>query len=94
MEKIIPLENKLIPETCYVFKHSIQCPISTRAAEEVKQIPLDIPLYWINVIEQRPLSNWIAETYQVKHESPQLLRIEKNKVAKIWNHHHIKRSLS
>lgn len=93
MASIIPLEKAELPSTCYVFKNSTICPVSKKAAEEVHKFSLAIPLYWINVIEQRPLSNWIAETYQVKHESPQLLEIKDGKVVKVWNHHQIKQTV-
>ncbi|MHC5080357.1 MAG: monothiol bacilliredoxin BrxC family protein [Planctomycetota bacterium] len=88
---ILPLTEKKLPGSCYVFKHSTRCPVSTRAAGEVKGQSLDLPLYWINVIEQRDLSDWVAETYGVKHESPQLLRIENQDVTTVWNHGEIRR---
>ena len=36
MSEIINLEDKNLPESCYVFKHSTVCPISFGAADEVK----------------------------------------------------------
>ncbi len=87
---IIELTKQELPANCYVFKHSTRCPISSAAAEEVRNASFSIPLYWINVVEQRALSNWITETYNVQHESPQLLLIEQGKVESNWTHRAIK----
>jgi bacillithiol system protein YtxJ len=86
------LHEKKLPETCYVFKHSTRCPISSRAAEVVKGSEDVLPhtLYWINVVEQRELSNWVAEEYGAQHQSPQLLLIREGKVAGNWTHGAIK----
>ena len=46
----------------------------------------DLPVYWVNVIEQRPLSNWVADAYGVRHQSPQLLRISAGTVEAQWSH--------
>lgn len=89
MTTIQPLEEQNLPVDCYVFKHSTQCPISAAAAEVVRGAELEMPLYWINVIEQRPLSNWVAEEYDTVHASPQLLKIKAGKVDKAWTHHKI-----
>ena len=65
MATIIELSKKELPETAYLFKHSTRCPISSSAAEAVKKSELN-PLYWINVVEQRELSNWFSESYGVE----------------------------
>lgn len=83
------LSEKKLPANCYIFKHSTRCPVSAAAAENVKQISWKMPLYWINIVEQRDLSNWVEDTFGVKHESPQLLLVEENKVIKVWNHREI-----
>ncbi len=87
----IPLENKNLPPTCFVFKHSTTCPVSARAATEVKEMRTGIPVYLIKVREQRELSNWVAETFGVTHESPQLILIREGKMEEVWNHGEIRR---
>ncbi|MHC4600372.1 MAG: monothiol bacilliredoxin BrxC family protein [Planctomycetota bacterium] len=86
MESIRPLQEKRLPDVCYVFKHSTKCPVSLRAADRVKGESWSRPLYWINVIEQRELSNWVAEKFGVKHESPQLILVENGAAERVWNH--------
>lgn len=86
MSQIIDLKEKSLPQTCYVFKHSTACPISFTAADNVRLAIFDLPLYWINVREQRDLSNWVASEYGVTHQSPQLILIEEGKATKSWSH--------
>ncbi|HTP60028.1 MAG TPA: bacillithiol system redox-active protein YtxJ [Spirochaetia bacterium] len=93
MSTIIPLNDKTLPPSCLVFKHSTACGVSARAAKEVEALQTDIPVYWVNVREQRDLSNWIAETYQVTHESPQLILLAEGKAAKSWSHFQVNREL-
>ena len=92
MSTIIPLNSEELPENCFIFKHSTQCSISGAAAEQVRGYSWALPLYWVNVIEQRSLSNWIADKFGVEHESPQLLRVENGAVAGVLNHRAIVQS--
>lgn len=65
------------------FKHSTACPISRMAYEKLRtNYPLDLSqadIYYIGVIEQRPLSNYLADKLSVKHESPQMIVLKKGK---------------
>ncbi|QFT90227.1 hypothetical protein FIU87_16305 [Bacillus sp. THAF10] len=73
------------------FKNSTTCPISQAAFEEFDHFAADeseIPCYYLNVQEARPLSNQIAEEYAIKHESPQALFFKNGKV--VWNASHWK----
>jgi bacillithiol system protein YtxJ len=89
---IVPLSEKKLPENCLVYKHSTTCPISATAGQEVRAMKTDIPIYWINVREQRELSNWVADAYQVTHESPQLILIRDGKPQKVWSHYEVNRT--
>lgn len=91
MSAIIHLDRPELPPTCYVFKHSTTCPISARAAIEVEAMESAIPIYRIDVREQRELSDWVADAFGVVHESPQLILIKDGKVADVWNHGAIRR---
>ena len=90
MSTIQPLKEKSLPEDCLVFKHSTTCPVSASAAQEVRRIQTELPIMWINVREQRDLSNWVAETYGVAHESPQLILIRGGKPEQAWSHYDVK----
>ncbi len=86
-----PLEREGLPEAFYIFKHSTTCPISARAAKEIASAATALPVFQVNVREQRELSNWVADAYGIEHESPQLLLIRSGKVERVWNHHEISR---
>jgi bacillithiol system protein YtxJ len=93
MPKIIDVKESKLPDTCLVYKHSTACPLSATAAVEIKAMPESVEIHWINVIEQRPISNWVESHYGIRHESPQLLKIKDGKVVDSWSHHDVKRDL-
>lgn len=64
-----------------VFKHSTSCPISAEAYEQWQSYMQsgpnpEIEYALVHVIESRPVSNLIADTLNVKHESPQVLFVK------------------
>jgi bacillithiol system protein YtxJ len=63
-----------------IFKHSTRCSISMMAKRRFEldwdKLPTDIPLYFLDLIKHRDLSNKIAHEFQVHHESPQILLIK------------------
>ncbi|QDI91208.1 bacillithiol system redox-active protein YtxJ [Salicibibacter halophilus] len=59
-----------------LFKNSTTCPISSNAFDEFKAFATEhpeVPVYYLNVQEARPLSEYVATYWDVKHESPQAL---------------------
>jgi bacillithiol system protein YtxJ len=86
---IVNLEREALPADAYVFKHSTRCPTSAAAAARVRAARLDLPVYWIDVIERRVLSDWVESHLGVQHESPQLIEIRGGKVTRVLNHHAI-----
>lgn len=54
---------------------------------------LDSPIYEVNVIDNRPLSNKIAADLSVSHESPQLIVIENGEVVFHTSHNNIRRDV-
>ncbi|MGC4376066.1 bacillithiol system redox-active protein YtxJ [Fictibacillus sp. Mic-4] len=93
LQKLLSSEefNQAVNEkdVVFVLKNSTTCPISQAAFDEYEKFANDhegIPFYYLNVQDARPLSNEIAETYKVKHESPQVLLFKNNQV--IWHDSH------
>lgn len=75
----------------FMFKHSLTCPISYAAFEEYKEFINEHPevtSFYLAVQEARPLSAHIAETFAIKHESPQAFYIMDGKV--VWHDSHRK----
>lgn len=58
-----------------VFKHSTCCSISSFALKQFeREYDLqDVNLVFIDVLQQRELSNYIAEKWNIVHQSPQAL---------------------
>jgi bacillithiol system protein YtxJ len=72
-----------------IFKHSTQCSISGQAYEEFTDFAEgvhDLLCGVVLVIENRKLSNAIAERFGVRHESPQVLLIKDGR--KVWHASH------
>ncbi|WP_114941079.1 bacillithiol system redox-active protein YtxJ [Mucilaginibacter endophyticus] len=63
-----------------IFKHSTRCSISMMAKRRFEldwdNLPENMPLYFLDLIKHRDLSNQVAQLFQVHHESPQLLLIK------------------
>lgn len=93
MKKINTVEefNQVLAdnEAILFLKHSLTCPISQAGFEQYQQYTANndkVHAYYLAVQEARPLSNYIAETYGVKHESPQALLFADDQV--VWNASH------
>lgn len=62
-----------------IFKHSTTCPISSIAKMRIDDDWNNklVQLYYLDLIAHRDVSNQIAERFEVVHESPQALVIDK-----------------
>jgi len=62
-----------------IFKHSTRCSVSNMAKRRFEQgwegIPEGTPVYYLDLISYRDISNAVATTFSIHHESPQLLLI-------------------
>ena len=91
-EDVGELLNGSNREPVFLLKHSSQCPISAEVYSAFSEFDRQGPANraWtcalVRVIEERPLSNQIAERLGVEHESPQLLLISGSKV--LWHDSH------
>jgi len=63
-----------------IFKHSTRCSISMMVKKRFELdwnlLPEDMPLYFLDLIKHRDISNQIASDFFVHHESPQMLVIK------------------
>jgi len=79
----------------FVFlKHSTTCPISHAAYTEFLAFASayeNVPLYFLQVQDDRELSNYIAEKTAIKHESPQLFIFENGEAVYNTSHFSIKK---
>jgi len=90
MEQLNALTDDSTGKTQVIFKHSTSCGISSivlRSFEKQYQdVEEKVDFYFLNIQQNRALSNEIAVRFGIRHESPQLLVI-RNKTA-VFNTSH------
>ncbi|KGP73666.1 bacillithiol system redox-active protein YtxJ [Pontibacillus yanchengensis] len=84
-EEVLEKHDKFL-----LLKHSLTCPISADAEKTFERYDeeTDTPLYILPIQQARELSNYIAEEFGVKHQSPQALLFDQKQVkwdASHWN---------
>lgn len=83
--------NESATHPVFVFKHSTACPISSEAHRHVAKYAQsanddDPKVYMVRVIEERPVSNQIADELALQHKSPQLILVKDRQV--LWSASH------
>ncbi len=77
-----------------IFKHSNSCLISRDIEKDILDWQNDklitYPIYKVTVQTQPALSKKIEEVFKIKHESPQIIIINKEEVTYSRNHRNIK----
>lgn len=85
--------NKLLEDTDriqVIYKHSFTCGTSVMAKPVVEDVMKEFEdkavFHFINVKQNRPVSNYITKVTGVRHESPQILILHKGDV--YWHESH------
>lgn len=70
-----------IEKPVVIFKHSTRCGISSMALNRLERSWKDeemkeVDAYFLDLIQHRDLSQAVAQMYDIRHESPQLLLIK------------------
>lgn len=90
MEDLDAAEQISNDKTVVLFKHSTRCSISRfvlKQFENAFDIPADkMQIYFLDLIEYRPISNAIAERFEVTHQSPQMIVLKEGK--SVYNSSH------
>ena len=76
-EQIKQIITKSQTRAQVIFKHSTRCSISSVALQRLQRVsqPADIDFYFLDLLSYRNVSNKIVQTFEVPHESPQVLVI-------------------
>jgi len=85
----LALEEALKAEHAILFKHSPRCPVSAEALTEIEEFARRqpaTPVYLVDVLAQRPLSQRIAADLGIPHESPQAILLQRGKP--LWHGSH------
>ena len=79
VEQLPDIVERSTEVPCFVFKHSISCPISALSKHRLEHYwdlaESRAEFYFLDLIRHRDVSNLVAGTFQVRHESPQVLLI-------------------
>lgn len=80
-------------EPSIIFKHSTRCPVSKVVKNsfitESVLLPENVKVYHLDLIKYRDLSNQIAQHWNVRHESPQVLLIQNDRCHYDASHNNI-----
>lgn len=93
-EQLDKIENESKEKTIVVFKHSTRCGISKMVLNNFER-NYDLKdedghkLYFLDLLANREISNKVAERFEVRHESPQLLILKEGIVVEHVSHHSI-----
>lgn len=77
-----------------IFKHSTRCSTSQLVKSRLERgaQPEAIDFYYLDLLSHRPISNKVAETFGIHHESPQILVIRDGKC--VFDESHLGISMS
>jgi len=77
-----------------IYKHSTQCGMCDSAIEEVRDFegrhPAAAAIYYLDLWAHREVSDAVARTLGVRHESPQVILLKDGKVQAVLNHRAIR----
>jgi bacillithiol system protein YtxJ len=92
LEDLNNLSNKPHTHGVLLFKHSTRCAVSHAALRALSaRWPFekeDLPVFLLDILRFRSLSNQISDLYGIRHESPQILFIKKGLCAGNASHEH------
>lgn len=84
IDQIATIKEQSKSEVVLLFKHSTRCGISRMVIKQFEkkftEDMKDLKVYYLDLLNYRSISDEVGYTFQVRHESPQLLII-KNGVA-------------
>lgn len=76
-----------------IFKHSTRCGISAHAKYRLESewnfSPDELDFYYLDLLAHRPVSNHIAESLKVTHQSPQIILLRQGNAVFNTSHHMI-----
>lgn len=83
------LKAALSQEWAVLYKHSDRCWMCALAIRQVRRFAKsnpETPVYQVNVIEGREISNALAQSLGIPHQSPQVMVLNAGRV--VWHDSH------
>ena len=79
LDQLSEIKEQSKGETILIFKHSTRCGISSMVIKRFEQLfdesMQQVKVYYLDLLNHREVSNEVGYTFQVMHQSPQLLII-------------------
>lgn len=84
LEQVEEIKNESGRGPVLIFKHSHRCNISRTALDRLERNwsekeMANVKPYFLDLLSNRKLSDELADVFNVEHESPQILLIEKGR---------------
>ena len=78
VEQVEKIKEASFESTQLIFKHSTRCSISIMAKSRLdrSEQPANVTFHYLDLLNYRPVSNFVADNFNVHHESPQVLLIK------------------
>ena len=80
LSKAGTLADAMAADVAVIYKHSHRCPLSRLAMHEVNgfaERSPHVPVYMVNVVRDRTLSQQLAIDLGVQHQSPQVILLKR-----------------
>jgi bacillithiol system protein YtxJ len=90
------LADAMAADLALIYKHSHRCPVSRLAMHEVNEFVErrpHVPVYIVNVVRDRALSQLLANDLGVQHQSPQVILLKRGHPEAHASHHKITSNL-
>lgn len=91
VEQLAEIKSASYQQPQVIFKHSTRCSISSMILNRLErsEAPEHIHFHYLDLLAYRPVSDQVAETFSVYHESPQVLLIKNGECIYDESHHGI-----
>ena len=88
MSELYKIKKDSYQSPQFIFKHSTRCSISKMVLSRFDSAndSASLSVYLLDLLNYRYLSNQIADSFNIKHESPQLLLIKDGECYKHSSH--------
>ncbi|MFY0630967.1 MAG: bacillithiol system redox-active protein YtxJ [Flavobacteriaceae bacterium] len=93
LEQLKTIKEQSKSETVLIFKHSTRCGISSMVIKRFEKLfdesMKSIKVYYLDLLSYRSISDEVGYTFQVMHQSPQLLVVKNETAVETASHYDI-----
>ena len=81
----------LVDAVAVVYKHSYRCGVSLDARSEVESFARSagVPVYFVDVVASRAVSQYVSQCTSVPHHSPQVMILREGRCTWHASHHRV-----